>query len=129
MRMIIKSVSYKNNNVCIIGETCIGTVKGMWCGKGTPQIGKTYFFELNIADVDANDVQIISDEYSETGVFSCSDIVKFVGICESIDDVYVIRFSHDWIEMICIVGESVSIRIGDVISFSIDYEKIEIYPY
>ena len=50
-------------------------------------------------------------------------------MCEEIDDVYVIRFAIDWIEMISIENDDFKIKKGDAISFSLNYDRIGIYPY
>ena len=55
--------------------------------------------------------------------------VSFVGRCESIDDIYVIRFAADWLTMVEIEGADGMINEGDMIAFSVDGRQIEIFSY
>ena len=129
MRMIITNIDYENNRVYVIGDTSIGNLKGEWCDKGTPLLGETYFFELSIGDLDKKEISVIDDEQFCSSVKFSDNQVQFKGICEEIDDVYVIRFCDDWIEMIAIENDDFSIRKGDAVAFSISYDRIGIYPY
>ena len=129
MRMIITNIEYENNHIYVIGNTSIGNIKGKWCNKELPILGETYFFELNIGELDKNAISVIHDEQFYSSVYFSDNQVQFKGICEEIDDVYVIRFSDDWIEMISIENDDFSIKKGDAISFSISYDCIGIYPY
>lgn len=129
MRMIITNIEYENNRIYVTGDTGIGNIKGEWCYKETPIVGETYFFELSIGDLDKNQISVICDEPFCSGVCFSDVQVQFKGICEEIDDVYVIRFSDDWIEMISIEDDDFSIKKGDAVSFSIGYDRIGIYPY
>lgn len=129
MRMIIVNIERENNRIYVIGNTTIGNIKGEWCCKEIPILGQTYFFELNIGEIDRKVVSVICDEQFCPSVNLGDNQIQFEGICEEIDDVYVVRFSHDWIEMISIENDDFSIKKGDVISFSISYDRIGIYPY
>ena len=129
MRMTITNIQYENSRVYVIGDTSIGNLKGEWCDKAAPVLGKTYFFELNIGDLDKKEISVIDDEQFCSSVKFSDNQVQFKGICEEIDDVYVIRFCDDWIEMIVIENDDFSIKKGDVVSFSISYDRIGIYPY
>ena len=129
MRMIITNIEYKNERIYVIGNTHIGNIKGEWCYEEIPILGATYFFELNIGDLDKKEISVISDEQFCSSVDLNDNRVQFKGICEQIDDVYIIRFSNDWIEMLSIDNDDFSIKTGDVISFSISYDRVGIYPY
>lgn len=129
MRMIITNIEYKNERTYVIGNTHIGNIKGEWCDKEMPILGATYFFELNIGDLDKKEISVLSNEQLGSSVEFNDNRVQFKGICEQIDDVYIIRFSDDWIEMISIANDDFSIKIGDAISFSISYDRVGIYPY
>ena len=129
MRTIITNVESKDNRIYVVGNTEIGSIKGEWCYRERPILGETYFFELNIGELDRNDISVIYEEQFCSSVNLNNNQVQFRGICEEIDDVYVIRFSHDWIEMISIKNDDFSIKRGDAISFSISYNDIGIYPY
>lgn len=127
--MIIANVEYENENIYVTGNTSIGNIKGKWCYKEKPILGETYFFELNIDEFERNEITILSDEQFSPSVCFRDECVKFKGICEEIDDVYVIRFAIDWIEMISIENDDFKIKKGDAISFSLNYDRIGIYPY
>lgn len=129
MRMIIANVEYENEYIYVTGNTSIGNIKGKWCYKEKPILGETYFFELSIDEFERNEIEILGDEQFSPSVYLRDDCVEFKGICEEIDDVYVIRFAIDWIEMISIENDDFTIKKGDIISFSLNYDRIGIYPY
>ena len=57
-------------------------------------------------------------------------MVFFTGICEDYDgEIHYIRFAGDWLQMIYIEKNSHGINIGDNISFKLNYNQVEIYPY
>lgn len=62
MRMIIVNIECENNRIYVIGKTTIGNIKGEWCYKEIPILGQTYFFELNIGEIDRKVVSVICDE-------------------------------------------------------------------
>lgn len=129
MRMVITNIECENNRIYVIGNTNIGSIKGEWCYKEIPILGETYFFELNIGELDKNAISVVYNEQFYSSVNFSDNQVQFKGICEEIDEVYVIRFSADWIEMISIKNDDFSIKKGDAISFLISYDCIGIYPY
>ena len=129
MRMIITNLDFKDEHIYVTGNTTIGDVKGEWCNKEPPILGKTYFFELNISEVDKSEVAVINNEQFFPSVNLLGNRVQFKGICEEIEDVYIIRFSNDWMEMISIDNDDFSIKRGDKILFLTSYDKIRIYPY
>jgi len=129
MRMIIANVEYENDYIYVTGNTSIGSIKGKWCYEEKPILGEIYFFELSIGEFDRNDVSILCNEQFIPSVCSRDECVEFKGICEEIDDVYVIRFAIDWLDMISIKNDDFTIKKGDAVSFSINYNHIGIYPY
>ena len=92
-------------------------------------IYEKYFFELSIGDLDTKEISVIDEKKFCPSVNFSDNQVQFKGICEEIDDIYVIRFCDDWIEMIAIESENIAIKKGDEISFSVSYDRIGIYPY
>ena len=56
------------------------------------------------------EISVISDEQFCSSVDLDDNRVQFKGICEHIDDVYIIRFSNDWIEMLSIDNDDFSIN-------------------
>ena len=129
MRMSIANVEYENDYIYVTGNTSIGSIKGKWCYKEKPILGETYFFELSIDEFERNEITILGDEQVSPSVYCRDERVEFQGICEEIDDIYVIRFAIDWIEMISIENDDFTIKKGDAISFSLNYDHIGIYPY
>lgn len=129
MRMIIKNIEYNDKIIYIVGDTSVGTIKGKWCYKEQPILNKEYYFELDIDDIGRNEISIVNHNNFSSEVSMHNDSVVFKGICEEIDDIYVIRFSVDWIEMISVENDDFTIKKGDCILFSVCYEDIGIYPY
>lgn len=129
MRIIIKKIGHDNNMTVVEGITNIGTIKGIWKDKNAPVLGNIYFVELNIEELHKNHVSIISDRIEQSRVYLKDEMVFFIGWCEDIDDVYFIRFTYDWIEMIEIVDNDIAIKKDDGILFRQKYDLIWIYPY
>lgn len=129
MRVIITNIENRDNHIYVTGKTAIGSIKGRWYYRESPILGETYFFELSIDELDRNEISVINDITFCPSVNFSDNKDRFEGICEEIDDVYVIRFSDDWIEMLSIKNDNFSIKRGDAVSFSIDYDLIGIYPY
>ena len=129
MRVIITNIENRDNQIYVTGETAIGSIKGKWCYRESPILGETYFFELSIDELDRNEISVINGKAFCPSINFNGNKVQFKGICEEIDDIYVMRFSDDWIEMLSIKNDDFSIKRGDVVSFSINYDLIEIYPY
>ncbi len=129
MRMIITNIERNDKNIYVTGDTSVGNIKGCWCHNEEPILEETYFFELSIGEIDIREISIFHEEEFCSSVSLCDTQVLFRGVCEEIDDVYVIRFAEDWIEMILIKNDDFSIKKGDCISFSMGYDSIGIYPY
>lgn len=129
MRMIITNIERNDKSIYVTGNTSVGNIKGCWCHNEEPILEETYFFELGIGEIDRSKISIFRDEEFSASVNLGDTQVLFRGVCEEIDDVYVIRFSKDWIEMITIGNGDFSIKKGDGVSFFIGYDNIGIYPY
>lgn len=129
MRMVITDIEHKNNHIYVTGHTGIGDIKGEWCDGELPQVGVTYFFECSIGSIDKKEISVIEEKSFCSSVHFRDHQVQFRGICEEIDDVYVIRFCDDWMEMIDIDNDNFTIKKGDAVSFSVRYDRIGIYPY
>lgn len=129
MRMSISNIEYENECIYVTGNTSIGSIKGKWCYKEAPILGETYFFELSIDEFDRNEISILCDEQFSPSVYFRDKCVEFKGICEEVDDIYVVRLAIDWIEVISIENDDLTIKKGDAISFSLNYDCIGIYPY
>lgn len=129
MRMTIKNIECTDKCTYVTGDTDVGSVKGIWYNSELPILNGIYFIELNIGEIDRNEILVIDEADFYPCVSSNGKQVLFKGIWEEIDDVYVIRFAIDWIEMIEINNDDFTIRKGDVISFTANCASISIYPY
>ena len=129
MRMIITKIENRNKCTYVTGDTGIGIVRGIWHHREPPIWGEIYFFELDIEEFDRSEVTVFYEETPFTSVHYHGGKVKFVGMCENIDDIYVIRFAEDWIEMVSLKNDDYSIKKGDFVSFTLSCEYIGIYPY
>lgn len=129
MRMLIKDVKDVGECIYVTGITSVGIVKGIWHYREKPVMNDEYFFELSIDEIDRSEISIVCQESFCPEVYLSDERVFFRGICEEIDDIYVIRFSIDWIELIAVENDDFSIKRGDCISFSISCDCIGIYPY
>ncbi len=129
MRMIIKEIENIDKCTYVIGNTDIGNVKGIWNYSELPVLNGSYFLELNIRKIDRPKISIVN----QNNLFCCvspdGKRVSFCGICEEIEDVYIVRFAPDWIEMIEVKNDDFTIHKNAVISFSINCDVVSIYPY
>ncbi|MBR4084281.1 MAG: hypothetical protein IKK33_08385 [Lachnospiraceae bacterium] len=128
MKMLITNIEYENNDIFITCKTTIGNLKGKWCDKlQLPILLENYHCELIIREIERTEVAIFTS--GEPSVCYENGMVAFTGVCEEIDDIYVVRFAGDWLEMVDVKNDDFMIKRGDVISFAIEYEGISIYPY
>lgn len=130
MRVTIELVERLNGLTKVICRHNIGRIQGIWKSKTIPQLGEKYNVEISLPLLNTNDICVLNKNrffYSTT--VDKDGQTFFRGKCEFIDDddVYIIRFFSDWIQMLEI--QSGNIKIDDIIQFSVDNEKIEIYPY
>ena len=129
MKMVINEIKCENNTSVAEGITAIGIIKGIWKDKTIPTLGNTYSVELNIKELYKNNVSILSNKVDQSKVYVKDKMVFFIGWCEDVDDVYFIRFTDDWIEMIEFDDKDIDIKKGDCILFYQRYDSISIYPY
>lgn len=125
MKLTVSSVLKCNSLTIIEAVTSLGKIKGVWKGKELPVVNNSYFFELDLPMIEKKKIKII--DFNTYSVEVSEDDVLFFGRIEDRDDVYYIRFSLDWLEMIEL--ESTSLNIGDFVSFAVDYKNVNIYPY
>ena len=131
MKLYVNKIEHDDNVIYITGTTSIGQIKGIWHYREKPIINTYYFFELSIPELDISQVSVIKDHF-ESSIYIYNDKVVFKCVVESIDDddVYCIRLSHDWIEIIGeIKNDNHSIKGGDYVTFSVNFTDICIYPY
>ncbi len=127
MRMIIdKFFDFEGKNI-IKGHTSVGEIQGVWCGKNEPYIGEEIFFELSMKPINRRSIVIEKDEKKEVSYISPN--VLFKGMCDSVDEIYYIRYSDDWLEMIEVEDDDYMIHEGDYVKFEVPFDEISIFPY
>lgn len=128
MRIYITNIEHEDSEIYVTCESTIGNLKGKWCDKvSLPVLQRNYHCELTIREIERSEIAIIPEGIPS--VHYENGKVVFTGICEEIDDIYVIRFAGDWLEMVDVRNDDFTIETGDMISFAIEYEAISIYPY
>lgn len=126
MIFTIKDVQTENNVIYVSGSTLTGSIKGVWKSDIMPIINRSYNVELAFTATDRKSITI-SRPPANTAV--TGDMVVFTGLCESIDEIYYIRFSYDGLEMLDVTNDDFTIKKGDYIYFSKYFHETEIYPY
>lgn len=129
MKIVIKDVENNRGHYIVVAETQIGVIKGIWKGKNKPDIGDTYFAELDMDDIECSNIEIVTVPDIMPSVYCEGDTCYFCGICENADEIYIVRFDVDWIEMVGITNDDKRIHEGDKIFFSQSFNLIDIYPY
>ena len=118
----------ENDLIIVYGKTCIGKLKGIWKGRDMPEV-MSYHIELSFGDIERKEVTINDTVENADMKIECDKVI-FTAECEDIDDdVYYMRFSYDGLEMLCIENDDHTIKKGDIVSFSILFREIGIYPY
>lgn len=129
MRIIVNKIEHINDNIIVICNSGIGTIKGIWRGKNPP-MNSVYHVEFTLADIDCGHIKVLSENKDDISVSLKNDTVFFKGICKDYDgEIHYIRFAADWLQMIYIDGNNQEINIGDNILFELNYSQIEIFPY
>ena len=129
----ISQTEKRDNIVIVTGDTACGTLKGIWKSNNIPpETRKSYNIELtlglNIGSVERKDI-IIEHSRTSAEIRMTDDSIIFTGCCEEIEDIYFIRFSDDGLEMLDIANDDHTIKKGDLITFSMKFDEIGIYPY
>lgn len=129
MRIIVDKAEHISGNIIVTCNSGIGRIKGIWCGKNPPVPDSAYHVEFTLADIDCGNISVLHGNDSGISVSVKNDTILFSGICEDYDgEIYYIRFSCDWLQMIYIDGNA-HINNGDNILFKLNYNQIAIYPY
>jgi len=124
----VTDIQNQNGIPFVMGCTFCGTFKGIWKSDAPPVLGKSYQIELSFPIIDRKQV-IVNHSKADAEIRIVDNQVIFTGICESIDEIYFIRFSFDGLEMLEIENDDFTIQEGDWISFSQQFHEIGIYPY
>lgn len=127
MQFVIDELEYQGMFLIVTGKTPVGAVKGIWQDQKAPKIGECYRIELSMDK--PQEIKTVKQN-NNTSVYVDDENVIFTGLCEDIDDeVYYLRFSIDWLDMLEIHVISDKKKKGDYISFSSNWRNIRIYPY
>lgn len=130
MKIIVNSIEHHGNNIIVICDSGIGTIKGIWCGRNSPLLNSVYHVEFTLADIDCKYIKVLPENKKCVSFSLKNDKVFFTGICEDYDgEIYYIRFADDCLQMIYIEESGQGINIGNNISFELNYNQVEIYPY
>ncbi len=129
MRIIIESLNENQPGVItVFGRTKIGSIKGLWKSKDAPLLNEEYDVELSLPMLLGSDVSVENVSLSPQAEVNSDETLYLRGTCEVIDedDIYVVRFDANWIEMLEI--ENTDINVSDVISFTVNVNQVEIFP-
>lgn len=125
----VTTIEIKNNLILVSGRTDTGTIKGIWkADRLLPVIGKSYQIELDFGTADRKNV-IVNKNVTAVSTELINEKVRFTALCESIEDIYFLRFSFDGLEMLEIENDDFTIKEGDFLTFEKPFTEIGIYPY
>ena len=129
MLFTVTTIEIKNNLILVSGRTDTGTIKGIWkADRLSPVIGKSYQIELDFGTADRKNV-IVNKNVTAVSTELINEKVRFTALCESIEDIYFLRFSFDGLEMLEIENDDFTIKEGDFLTFEKPFAEIAIYPY
>ncbi len=128
MLFTIKKTETRDGRTVVTGDTLTGTLRGIWKGSDAPVTGKSCQTELSLRDISRSEITILKAG-TQPHISLVGDMVTFVCMAEDKDDIYYLRFSGDGLEMLGITDDDGTIQAGDIISFSLRYDEIGIYPY
>lgn len=129
MLFTVTTIEIKNNLILVSGRTDTGTIKGIWkADRLLPVIGKSYQIELDFGTADRKNV-IVNKNVTAVSTELINEKVRFTALCESIEDIYFLRFSFDGLEMLEIENDDFTIKEGDFLTFEKPFTEIGIYPY
>lgn len=129
MRLLIETmIKSQDEIITVTGRNSIGDFKGIWKSKDIPLVNEDYDVELTLPLLSGDSVKIEDSQLPAQSVVDSEERLNLRGKCEIIDedDIYVVRFDTNWIEMIEI--ESNEIKVNDVISLMVPVNQVEIYP-
>ena len=129
MLFTITEIRNENNIILVSGETLTGRIKGIWKADAlSPAVGESYQIELDFGITDRNIINI-NPSAKDTSTEVLNDRVSFTALCESINEIYFLRFSFDGLEMLEIEHDDFTIKEGDFLTFEKPFAEIGIYPY
>lgn len=129
MLFTVTEIKKQENLIFVSGQTRTGQIKGIWKTDSlSPAVGNRYQIELDFGITDRNTVTVNPDA-KEVSTEILNDKVLFTALCESIDEIYFLRFSFDGLEMLELINDDFSIQAGDFLTFEKPFTEIGIYPY
>lgn len=129
MRLLIETMNKsEDEKITVTGRTSIGDFKGIWKSKDVPLVNEDYDVELTLPLLSRDSVKVEESQMSAQSMVDLDERLHLRGKCEVIDedDIYVIRFDNNWIEMLEI--EPNEIKVNDIISLMVPVNQVEIYP-
>lgn len=128
MLFTVTNLENSKNHIVVSGCTQTGNLKGIWNADSiSPVTGKSYQIELDFGIVERAAVHILKNVSAHSEIIG--DSVRFTAMCESIDEIYFLRFSFDGLEMLELRNDDFTIQINDFLSFSLPFQQVGIYPY
>ena len=128
----VKQIEKTNDAIYVSGPTRCGYLKGAWKSDKEPVMGKRYDIELTFGKqngaVDRSVITVLSRQ-TKSDISYSEDRTIFTACCEDIDEIYYLRFSFDGLEMLDIENNDDTIQKGDMLSFSLPFDEIGIFPY
>jgi len=93
-----------------------------------PLLNAEYDVELSLPMLLGSDVSVENVSLSARAEINTDETMYLRGTCEGIneDNIYIVRFDSNWVEMLEI--ENTNICVGDVISFTMNVNQVEVFP-
>ena len=127
MEFKVNKIAYEKEDIIVTGKTEIGELKGIWRYKEAPVKNQNYHVRLSY-----NRLEKKISKYSgkKLSVLVHGKINTFYGEIDGMDEeIFCVRFTKDWIDMVRIDDASAGLVMGDYISYSVKYNDIEIFPF
>jgi len=129
MKILIETLyETQEGKIIVTGRNPIGLIKGTWKSINIPLVNEEYDVELTLPILSGDAVMIEESHLPAQSLVDSNDRLYLRGKCEVIDEdnIYVIRFNTNWIEMLEI--EANKIDVNDIISFTVPVNQVEINP-
>ncbi len=129
MLLTVTEIKKQNQDWLVSGNTGTGQIKGIWKADSlSPVIGEAYQIELDFSITERNAVTVRKAPAKAAMKIKENQVI-FTALCESIQDIYFLRFSFDGLEMLEIQHDDFTIQEGDFLTFAKYFTEIGIYPY
>lgn len=68
MKIIVNSIAHHGDNIIVICDSCIGTIKGIWRGRNSPLSNFVYHVEFTLDDIDCEHINVLSENKNDISV-------------------------------------------------------------